>query len=208
MEIAAYRKLLEGEEARLHITPSQKSASRESRATPTRFTPVGTRGVKRRRGYLNEIDERSTTTFNSTANAIGDVEIKEQDVEGKYIRLFNKGETDINIGGWQLSRKLGDKSISYKFHRSVYLKAGATITVWSADAGATHTPPAELVMKGQGWGSGASMITRLLNNDGEEIASRDTFRQVLSASTSRISEGTAHGEGEGDPESREKCTIM
>ncbi|GAB6018945.1 hypothetical protein CHUAL_000591 [Chamberlinius hualienensis] len=221
VEISAYRKLLEGEEARLKISPLiSKSASKEQgRATPTRFTPIGPKGVKRRRGYLSQLDETSTTTYNSTANAIGDVEIKEQDVEGKFIRLFNKGESDINIGGWQLSRKIGEQIINYKFHRSITIKAGATVTVWSSDAGTSHAPPAELVMKSQFWGTGANLLTRLINNDGDEVATRETFRQVLSASTSRVTEGTAPGAtGEvgwedlyyqqGDPENREKCTIM
>lgn len=39
--------------------------------------------------------------------------------------------------------------------------------VWSADIGATHEPPSNIVMKGQKWFTSDVMTTTLLNNDGE-----------------------------------------
>lgn len=39
--------------------------------------------------------------------------------------------------------------------------------VWSADIGATHEPPSNIVMKGQKWFTSDNMTTTLLNNDGE-----------------------------------------
>lgn len=39
--------------------------------------------------------------------------------------------------------------------------------VWSADIGATHEPPSNIVMKGQKWFTAETMTTTLLNNEGE-----------------------------------------
>lgn len=41
------------------------------------------------------------------------------------------------------------------------------ITIWSSDAGQSHDPPSNLVMKGQKWFTADSMTTKLVNNDGE-----------------------------------------
>lgn len=215
LEIAAYRKLLESEEARLNITPTGTPRDlmlQQTRSTPVRRTPVGSR--KRKRTYMSHSEETSSSNYTSNASATGDVEIIEQDVEGKYVRLHNKGSKDINIGGWQLLRKAGEKTCNYKFHRSVVIKAGTTITVWSSDSETTHAPPAELVMKGQQWVTGTNVVTRLLSNTGEELASRETFRQILSGSSLRVSDvGGEMGYEEiyhqqGDPQNPERCSIM
>ncbi|XP_040065015.1 lamin-L(I)-like [Ixodes scapularis] len=41
--------------------------------------------------------------------------------------------------------------------------------VWSSDAGATHSPPSDLVMRNQQWPHGEQMSTALLSADGEEV---------------------------------------
>lgn len=56
---------------------------------------------------------------------------------------------------------------TFKFHRSVKLDAGANVMVWSADIGATHEPPSNIVMKGQKWFVGDNMTTTLTNIEGE-----------------------------------------
>lgn len=93
LEIAAYRKLLEGEECRLNITPSQSQTSsfsqslRTGRSTPVQFrTP--SRAGKRKRTILED-EEQANFSVNSSAK--GDVEISEVDAEGKYVKLLNRG---------------------------------------------------------------------------------------------------------------------
>jgi len=39
--------------------------------------------------------------------------------------------------------------------------------VWSADIGATHEPPSNIVMKGQKWFVADNMTTTLINIEGE-----------------------------------------
>lgn len=93
LEIAAYRKLLEGEETRLNITPTQSQTAsfsqslRAGRSTPTPFrTP--SRAGKRKRTVLED-DEQANFSVNSSAKS--DIEVLEVDVEGKFVKLLNRG---------------------------------------------------------------------------------------------------------------------
>ncbi|KAL6266858.1 hypothetical protein P5V15_003686 [Pogonomyrmex californicus] len=185
LEIAAYRKLLESEEARLNITPIQSTNTSlsTSRATPSRHTPL--RGGKRKRTLLEESEERSSSDYSVTGTARGDIEITEADPQGRFVKLTNKGNKEISLGGWQIIRKAGSLETTFKFHRSVKLDAGATVMVWSADIGATHEPPSNIVMKGQKWFVGDNMITTLTNIEGEEMATSERKRQQLSTTLSR-----------------------
>lgn len=104
LEIAAYDKLLKGEECRLNITPSaaNQSQSFSQSLTRVRGTPVGSRmtptraGAKRKRTVLEESEERSISDWSVTASAKGEVEISDADPEGKYIKLHNKGQKVIS----------------------------------------------------------------------------------------------------------------
>lgn len=57
--------------------------------TPSRATPL--RAVKRKRGLVEEIDQRSPLDFSISNSAKGDVEISDVDPEGKFVKLTNKG---------------------------------------------------------------------------------------------------------------------
>lgn len=99
LEIAAYDKLLRGEEQRLNITPSNSASASQlsSSFSRSRATPLGRRGTptragnKRKRTLVEESEERSLNDFSVTASAKGDVEIVEADPDGKYVKLHNKG---------------------------------------------------------------------------------------------------------------------
>lgn len=186
LEIAAYRKLLESEEARLNITPatqcSTSNVTQTSRNTPARQTPL--RG-KRKRTLLEESEERSSSDYSISGTARGDIEITEADPHGRYVKLTNKGNKEIGLSGWQIIRKAGTLETVFKFHRTAKLDSGASVSVWSADIGATHEPPSNIVMKGQKWFIAENMTTVLLNNDSEEMATSERKRQQLSTSVSR-----------------------
>lgn len=72
-------------------------------------------------------------------------------------------------------RRVGDKETQFKFHRTVKVEPGQTITTWSSDCGATHEPPTNIVMKGQKFFSGDNMTTHLLNTDGEVRTFREAY---------------------------------
>ncbi|XP_017043928.1 lamin Dm0 [Drosophila ficusphila] len=226
LEIAAYDKLLVGEEARLNITPAANTATVQSfsqslrsstRATPSRHTPSG--AAKRKRNVVDETEDRSVSDYYVSATAKGNVEIKEIDPEGKFVRLYNKGSEEVAIGGWQLQRLINESgpSTTYKFHRSVKIEPNATVTVWSADTKASHEPPSSLVMKSQKWVAADNTRTVLLNAEGESVASLDRFKRVVSQHLStrrRRSVSAVDGNEQlyhqqGDPQqSGEKCAIM
>ena len=166
MEISAYRKLLEGEESRLNLSSPQSSpvVSSGSRVvSPRAYTP---RGAKRKRTvYLQE--EENTVDIVVNSNAKSDVEISEHDQDGKFVKIFNKGDKEVSLSGWQLIRNAGDLDTHFKFHRSIVIKPNQTITIWSSDSNAAHSPPNDIVMKGQTWFTSDAMQTTLLNNNGE-----------------------------------------
>lgn len=164
MEIAAYRKLLEGEEARLGLSPS---------ASPEVAGP--SRGVKRKRTFIEEEDVFEMV---SEHKGLGNVVIEPLEKGSKCIKVTNKGEGDINIGGWTLSNDSNGTDVAYKFHRTTTLKSGETCAVWSADAGQEHNPPNSLVMKKEGgWVIGAQNLTTLNNKEGEQEAERKSWRK-------------------------------
>ncbi|KAI4499140.1 hypothetical protein M0802_005723 [Mischocyttarus mexicanus] len=216
LEIAAYRKLLESEEARLNIQPATQSSTsnvtHSSRSTPARQTPL--RG-KRKRTLLEESEERSSSDYSISGTARGDIEITEADPQGRYVKLTNKGNKEIGLSGWQIIRKAGTLETVFKFHRTAKLDSGASVSVWSADIGATHEPPSNIVMKGQKWFIAENMTTVLLNNDSEEMATSERKRQQLSTSVSRHRESLGFRPSEdlhyqqGDtPGGPERCRLM
>ncbi|KAM4855641.1 lamin-B2 isoform X2 [Urocitellus parryii] len=193
MEISAYRKLLEGEEERLKLSPSPSSRVTISRATSSSSSSMSTAGrssrSKRRRLEAEEppgsgssgigsgsIGSGSSSSFRlaQQASATGSVSIEEIDLEGRFVRLKNNSDKDQSLGNWRIKRQVleGDE-IAYKFTPKYVLRAGQTVTVWAAGAGVAHSPPATLVWKSQSsWGSGESFRTVLVNADGEEVATR------------------------------------
>ena len=172
-ELAVYRKLLEGEETRLHISPQVSSSplvSTRSGAstlaagsyTPKAYLP---RGNKRKRICLQE--EENLVDVAVTSNAKGDIEVSDHDQDGKYVKLHNKGEKEVSLGGWQLLRSADGLETRFKFHRSIAIKPDQTITVWSSDANAVHHPPTDIVMKAQTWFTAEKMVTTLFSMNGD-----------------------------------------
>ncbi|XP_061885514.1 lamin-A-like isoform X3 [Entelurus aequoreus] len=192
MEICAYRKLLEGEEQRLRLSPSppptMTAVSRTSNlSTHSRSGHCGS-AVKRRRP--NDTDSEASsfaggavarTRITQQASASGRVTVDEVDLDGKYVRLSNKADEDQNLGNWQVKRQVGSGSaIAFKFPAKFVLKAGQRVTIWAAGAGGNHNPPSDLVWKTQpNWGTGDQFQTTLISANGEEMAMRKVTRTQL-----------------------------
>ncbi|NXN65790.1 LMNB1 protein, partial [Himantopus himantopus] len=173
MEINAYRKLLEGEEERLKLSPSPSSRVTVSRASSSR-TVCTTRG-KRKRIDVEESEASSSISISHSASATGNLTIEEIDVDGKFIRVKNTSEQDQPMAGWEMTRKIGETSASYRYTSRYILKAGQTVTIWAADAGVTASPPTDLIWKNQNcWGSSKDVKVVLKNSQGEEVAQRST----------------------------------
>ncbi|XP_063055400.1 lamin-A-like isoform X2 [Engraulis encrasicolus] len=206
MEIAAYRKLLEGEEERLRLSPSppptrvtvtrstgsatgSASGSHHARIIQTTSSSRNSSGSAKKR-RLNDNDSDASSVVGGTvtrtriaqqASASGRVTVDEVDLEGKFVRLSNKADQDQLLGHWQVKRQVGTgAAIVYKFPPKFTLKAGASVTIWAANGGGTHNPPSDLVWKTQNsWGTGDLFQTTLISANGEEMAMRKVTRTLF-----------------------------
>jgi len=191
VEIATYRKILEGEEKRLGL----------SQPGSPEMDISGPRGVKRRRTYIEEED---VSEMVSDRSGVGTIQIEHFDKGAKAIVLANKSEEEVNIGGWTLTNLSGDEESSYKFHRSTTIPAGGTCTVHSADSTEEHSPPTTLIMKKGGWVIGSMNKTVLTNKDGTEEALRLSKEERKSSGSYRSGYGSARAV----PEDEKSCILM
>ncbi|XP_030354172.1 lamin-L(III)-like isoform X2 [Strigops habroptila] len=170
LEINAYRKMLEGEEQRLKLSPSPSSHSIA--------TPATSQGRQVPHGKKRKIKARKrahSTGFKTVqhASSSGNISIEEIDADGKFVRLRNNSDEDQLLHGWVLRRHLESVSdATYKFPSLFTLQAGQVVTIWGAAAGVSPGP-SDLVWKSQkSWGSGDSIGVTLITDDGEELAER------------------------------------
>jgi len=174
MEINAYRKLLEGEEERLKLSPSPVSRVTVSRASSSSRSIRTTQG-KRKRVDVEEQEASSSVSIAHSASATGPICIDEIDTDGKFIGLHNSGEQDQAMVGYEMIKTIGNATATYKFTPKYVLKAGQKVMVWASDAGVSSKPPTDLVWKNQSsWGSGEDVHVVLINPQGEEVAKRTT----------------------------------
>ncbi|XP_006626902.1 lamin-B1 [Lepisosteus oculatus] len=216
MEINAYRKLLEGEEERLKLSPSPSSRVTVSRASSSRSVRT-TRG-KRKRVDVEESEASSSVRIAHSASATGNVCIDELDVDGKFICLHNTSEQDQPMGGMELTRTIGETSATFKFNAKFILRATQKVTIWANNAGVSASYPTDLIWKNQSsWGTGEDVKVVLKNSQGEEVAYRTTVfkTSVLDEQENEEEEeGIEVGEEDlfhqqGDPRaSNRSCLIM
>lgn len=157
LEILTYRKMLEGEEMRLNITPpaspvfgaSAKSGRRSTKRIRTEEETIGTK-------YSNQ----------------GYIQIKEASADGTFVKLFNSGAKDFPLGGWSLERSVdGEPPVIYKFTPKYVLKTGSYVTIWASQGGGQHKPPTDLVFRQKAsWGVGKETKTVLKDSEGQEAA--------------------------------------
>ncbi|KAM4037603.1 lamin-B3-like isoform 3-T3 [Anomaloglossus baeobatrachus] len=176
MEINAYRKMLEGEEQRLKLSPSP-SRSTVSRTSSSQ-TSRSLRGKKRKLEESDRGESRPGYKIIQEASSSGPVSIEEIEPEGKYLRLVNNSDEDQQLSGWTIKREQGSlPDIVFKLPGRYILKAGQHVTIWAAGAGAVHNPPSDFVWKTQkSWGSGDNVKVTLLDSTGEECAERTLIR--------------------------------
>ncbi|XP_057176482.1 lamin-B1 [Triplophysa rosa] len=212
MEINAYRKLLEGEEERLKLSPSPSSRVTVSRASSSRSLRT-TRG-KRKRVDVEESEASSSVSIAHSASSSGSVCIDELDVDGKFIRLHNTSDQDQPMAGFQLSRIIADVTATYKFTAKYILKAGQKVTIWASDSGVSSNPPTDLIWKNQkSWGTGENIKVLLISSDGEEVAVRSTVFKTAAEPEDEddddevVEERLFHQQG--DPHTAKRgCLIM
>uniref|UniRef100_A0A3Q4HFH3 Lamin A/C n=1 Tax=Neolamprologus brichardi TaxID=32507 RepID=A0A3Q4HFH3_NEOBR len=218
MEICAYRKLLEGEEQRLRLSPSppptRAAGSRSSTSGAlSRSIHHSAQNSPAKRRRPNDTDSEassfaggavSRTRITQQASASGRVTVDEVDLDGKYVRLSNKADEDQNLGNWQVKRQVGSGTPSaFKFPAKFTLKAGQRVTIWASNSGGTHNPPSDLVWKNQpSWGTGDLFQTTLINTNGEEMAMRKVTRTQFEEEDDDMVAHSTCGDGEYNLRSR------
>ncbi|GLD51847.1 lamin-B1 [Lates japonicus] len=128
MEINAYRKLLEGEEERLNLSPSPSSRVTVSRASSSSRS-VRTAQGKRKRVDVEEQEASSSVSIAHSASATGPICINEIDTDGKFICLHNSGDEDQAMVGYEMIKTSGNATATYKFTPKYVLKAGQKVTL-------------------------------------------------------------------------------
>ncbi|CAH8845515.1 unnamed protein product [Trichobilharzia szidati] len=205
-EILMYRKMLEGEESRLNLTPAPRDS-------PFNIQP----GSKRRRTEADYDGDESSAMLTGTSfmpsrsrfayrvscTTHGPLEFfKEQDSHGKWIKIHNTSTDEVTMGNWELVHEADGHETRYKFSRSFALKPGATCTIWSQDAeGSSHNPPADVTMKNKSFHSGNDITILLLDSENEEQAKCTVKRE-------RIRSAGVGGRKGGMRGHDEKCHLM
>ncbi|CAD5208407.1 unnamed protein product [Bursaphelenchus xylophilus] len=222
-ELATYHQLLQTEETRLkirteesdvvpeeeddendlHVSFNESNLQRLQQINESRkqASVSPRRGVKRRRLEEESYFEGSGR-FDQTADvyrthqeAKGDVIVSAVDPEGRFVKIENKGDVDVPLGGWIIAAQDNVQEVRFKFHSRQHIKAGTITTVWSANVPDRENDPAgnNLTLKNQQWPKGDERRIQLLNTENEEQAVFEKYRSTRSIN-----------EGNGD----DRCSIM
>ncbi|KAK1798565.1 hypothetical protein P4O66_006863, partial [Electrophorus voltai] len=170
MEITAYRKMLEGEEQRLNLSPSPSQRAAESRMRTQAAQRAG--GKKRKHEGGSGLSPSYKVSQQSSRR--GCVSIDEIELDGSFIRLKNNSDLDQPLEGWVIRKSQpGTHDVIFQIPPSCVLHAGQTLTIWSSGAGVEEDPPTDLVMRSpQTWGTVSGVQVSLFNAHNEETANR------------------------------------
>lgn len=163
LEIAAYRKLLEGEENRIGLRSVVGSWVSSGQVDTTEDSNLRVSQVVK--GEMS-----AKTTYQRSAK--GPVTISECSADGKYVAIENTGRRAEDMGNWQIQRNIDGKSKepAFSFAGSFSLRPSGKCKIWAgskpsnAASGDIEAPAFE------SWGIGANITTKLVNNAGEEKA--------------------------------------
>ncbi|XP_072237236.1 lamin-B3-like [Leuresthes tenuis] len=167
MEINAYRKMLEVEEQRLHLSPSPSQHT----AVPCtqELSSRNLRGKKRK--HEGTIGSSPVYKMSSHSAKHGSVSVVEIDNDGNYVKLKNNSDLDQALGGWVVQRKYPAlEDISFHIPSSCILAGGQTLTIWAAGA-ESEAGSGDLILQDyRTWGPVTDMSEILLNPSHENVA--------------------------------------
>jgi len=171
LEIAAYRRLLEGEENRAglrQIVDSIITGQEERSLIRDMHQELGSAtdsSVKFTKGEMS-----AKTTYQRTAK--GPVTIAECDADGKFVILENTGRKEEPLAGWKIKRAVdGDDKPEFIFAEEVILKPADKIKIWAKDSKPADAGVNDLEFIETTWGVGGNIVTKLVNPAGEDRAS-------------------------------------
>jgi intermediate filament protein if len=165
LEIAAYRKLLEGEESRVGLRQlinqmDQQYTIRQTESTSGDSTKVS----QTTKGEMS-----AKTTFQRSAK--GPIAIAEVSGEGKFLVLENTGRKDEELGEWHLKRNIdGKDACDVALPKAIVIKAGDKVKIFVKGAKGADAGPNDIEIGEPTWGVGSKITTKLVNVAGEERA--------------------------------------
>ncbi|KER19910.1 hypothetical protein T265_11423 [Opisthorchis viverrini] len=203
-EILMYRKMLEGEESRLNLQPLSRESPFNVQPGKRRRMDDGLEGEETGLTGASFISSKSRYAYRVSSTASGPVEFfKEQDTQGKWVKLNNTSTEEVSVGNWELVHEADGQETRFKFHRSLMLKPGTTCTIWSSDTETTHNPPTDIVMKNKSFHPSPEAVITLLDAEGVEQAKCTVKRERIRPSGVSFGRRTAHRAG-----TDEKCMLM
>lgn len=159
LEIAAYRKLLEGEESRVGLRSIIDSFSVDSSAA--------SKGASLSSVIKGEMSAK--TTYQRSAK--GPIAIQECSPDGKYIVIENTGRKDELVGEWVIKRSIdGQDKPDVKLDAGLSLKPGSRFKIWAKGTKPENAGEGDFEINEPTWGIGANITTKLLNAAGEDRA--------------------------------------
>ncbi|XP_056089280.1 lamin L3 isoform X1 [Rhinichthys klamathensis goyatoka] len=170
MEINAYRKMLEGEEKRLNLSPSPIQPPAVSR---TRAQPVRKSWGRKRKHEGSSSGLSPGYKLSQRSSSRGSVCIDEIDPQGRFVKLRNTSDQDQALGGWVLRKSEAEtEDIVFQIPSPCVLNAGQMLTIWAAGAGLDQTAPAgDLLLRAhESWGPFGDVRVALMNTQNEETA--------------------------------------
>jgi len=160
LEIAAYRKLLEGEENRTGLRSIIDTFPVDSGA------PAG-KGESLPTVIKGEMSAK--TTYQRSAK--GPIAIQECSPDGKFVVIENTGRKDEPIGEWVVKRNIdGQDRPEVKLGADTIMKPGSKIKIWAKGTKPQNAAEGDIECNQNSWGIGANITTKLANPTGEDRA--------------------------------------
>jgi len=197
LEIAAYRKLLEGEEnrkgkeslliesaGRQRYDADRGAADTKKSSESPKHSSSDPDDSSLRMSQVVKGEMSAKTTYQRSAK--GPVSIAECSAEGTYIVLENNGKKEENIGGLKIVREIdGKRKITFTIPHGTVLgyKAGEKqLRIFSKSATLKRDPNSNVdpIKADEDWGIGANILTKLCNEAGEERATHNQKTQYVS----------------------------
>ncbi|XP_026093041.1 lamin L3 isoform X5 [Carassius auratus] len=169
MEINAYRKMLEGEEKRLNLSPSPVQQASVSR---THAQAVRKHWTRKRKHEGSSSGLSPSYKLSQHSSSRGNLSIDEIDLDGRFIRIKNNSDQDQSVGGWVLRKSEAEApDVVFQIPSPCVLSAGQTLTVWAAGSVMEQVPRGDLVLRThETWGPFGEVRVSLLNPQNEETA--------------------------------------
>jgi len=170
LEIACYKKLLEGEENRVSFRSLVESSLGSSTSGGQALSSALSGGqMQQSQGSMSSSSGRMQVQRRSK----GAVGFSSIDHSGGSVVIENDGKNanakTVSLAGWKIVKKAGEKVVQEILLKDFSLSAGQSYTVWAKGAKETATASNEMVADAFSFGVG-NCVWSLFDNSGDEKA--------------------------------------